>query len=53
MIGALSVMVMNYLIPIITKESYTPAFILIAVFAICTILSLVLLIKQIKNVETN
>tara|TARA_B110000858_G_scaffold169644_1_gene198921 strand:- start:56 stop:1345 length:1290 start_codon:yes stop_codon:yes gene_type:complete len=52
-IGAISVIIMNWLIPIITVESYTPAFIVLAVLAPLATLSLHLLIKEIKPIENN
>ena len=52
-IGAVSVIIMNWLIPIITVESYTPAFIILAVLAPLATLSLYLLIKEIKPIENN
>lgn len=52
-IGAVSVIIMNWLIPIITVESYTPAFIVLAVLAPLATLSLYLLIKEIKPIENN
>ena len=52
-IGAISVIIMNWLIPIITVESYTPAFIVLAVLAPLATLSLYLLIKEIKPIENN
>lgn len=51
MIGVVSVIVMNFLIPVITKTSYTPAFIIIAVFVPLGILSVFVLIKKIKQVN--
>jgi len=52
-VGAVSVIIMNYLIPKITVESYTPAFILIAVLAPLAVLSIFVLIKEIKLLEKN
>lgn len=52
-IGAVSVIIMNWLIPIITTESYTPAFIILAVLAPLAVLSIVLLIKKIEPIDTN
>jgi MFS transporter, ACS family, hexuronate transporter len=52
-IGALSVILMNWLIPKITTVSYTPAFIIIAALAPLTILSLMVLIKKIEKVDNN
>lgn len=50
-IGALSVIVMNWLIPKITTVSYTPAFIIIAVLAPLTIVSIFFFIRKIEQVE--
>ncbi len=50
-IGAVSVIVMNWLIPQITTKSYTPAFILIAVLAPLAVLSILLLIRRVRPVE--
>lgn len=49
-VGAVSVIVMNWLIPKITTVSYTPAFIIIAVLAPLTIGSIMFLIKKIQPV---
>jgi len=50
-VAAVSVIVMNWLIPKITEVSYTPAFIIIAVLAPLAIASVFLLIKNIGPVE--
>ncbi len=50
-IGAVSVIIMNWLIPIITVESYTPAFIILAILAPLSILSILVLIKKIEPIE--
>lgn len=50
-IGAVSVIIMNWLIPIITVESYTPAFIILGVLAPLSVLSVHVLIKEIKPIE--
>ncbi|MGA9638094.1 MFS transporter [Flavobacterium sp.] len=50
-VGAVSVIIMNWLIPKITTVSYTPAFIIIAVLAPLTIGSILFLIKKIVPVE--
>lgn len=50
-IGAVSVIVMNWLIPKITSISYTPAFIIIAVLAPLAVFSILGLIKSISPVE--
>jgi len=52
-IGAVSVIIMNWLIPIITVDSYTPAFLILAVLAPLTVLSIFILIKEIKPLQTN
>ncbi|MDA9374398.1 MFS transporter [Flavobacteriaceae bacterium] len=49
-IAAVSVIIMNWLIPIITTESYTPAFIIIAVLAPLAMLSIYLFIHKIEKV---
>lgn len=51
MIGVVSVIIMNFLIPVITKTSYTPAFIIIAVFVPLGVLSVFTFIKKIKQVR--
>lgn len=50
-IAAISVIIMNTLIPMIASVSYTPAFIVIAVLAPMAVGSIYLLIKNIKPVE--
>ncbi|WP_411031676.1 MFS transporter [Spongiimicrobium sp. 3-5] len=50
-IGAVSVIIMNWLIPIITTESYAPAFIILAILAPLAVLSIYILIKEIKPVD--
>lgn len=52
-VGIFSVIIMNFLIPVITKISYTPAFILIAVFVPLGVLSVFKLVKKIGPVENN
>ena len=52
-IGAVSVIIMNWLIPIITTESYTPAFIILAILAPLAVLSIFMLIKTIEPIDTN
>jgi MFS transporter, ACS family, hexuronate transporter len=49
-IAAVSVIIMNWLIPIITVDSYTPAFIIIAVLAPLAMLSIYVLIQKIEKV---
>ncbi|MDA9245092.1 MFS transporter, partial [Flavobacteriaceae bacterium] len=49
-IGAISVIIMNALIPIITVDSYTPAFIILAVLAPLSYISIFVLIKEIKPI---
>lgn len=51
-IGVISVIAMNFLIPVITKTSYTPAFIIIAAFVPLGVLSVFALIKKIKPVNS-
>ncbi|MCK8523401.1 MFS transporter [Aquimarina sp. D1M17] len=50
-IGAISVAIMNFIIPKITKVSYTPAFIILAVLAPLAVLSIFVLIKEIKPLK--
>lgn len=52
-VGVFSVIIMNFLIPVITKTSYTPAFILIAVFVPLGVLSVFRFCKEIGPVENN
>lgn len=49
-IGVISVIAMNFLIPVITKTSYTPAFIIIAAFVPLGVVSVFALIKKIQPV---
>ena len=50
-VAAVSVIIMNSLIPMIAQVSYTPAFIVIAVLAPMAVLSIYVLIKKIRPVE--
>ncbi|GGZ23564.1 hexuronate transporter ExuT [Echinicola pacifica] len=50
-IGVISVILMNFLIPIITTESYTPAFIAIALFVPLGVISIYVLCKKIEPVK--
>jgi len=50
-IGVISVIAINFLIPVITKTSYTPAFIIIAAFVPLGVLSVFALIKKIQPVK--
>ena len=50
-IGAVSVIIMNWLIPLITTESYTPAFIILAILAPLSVVAIYFLIKEIKPIE--
>jgi ACS family hexuronate transporter-like MFS transporter len=50
-VGIFSVIIMNFLIPVITKTSYTPAFILIAIFVPLGVLSVYVFCKKIGPVE--
>ncbi|WP_375253056.1 MULTISPECIES: MFS transporter [Dokdonia] len=52
-VGAISVIIMNWLIPTIASTSYTPAFIVIAILAPMVVLSIFGLIRNIKIVENN
>lgn len=49
-VAAVSVIIMNWLIPIITEDSYTPAFIIIAALAPLAMLAIYLLIHKIEKV---
>ena len=50
-VGIFSVIIMNFLIPVITKTSYTPTFILIAIFVPLGVLSVYVFCKKIGPVE--
>jgi ACS family hexuronate transporter-like MFS transporter len=51
MIGVFSVIVMNFLVPVIAKVSYTPVFIIIAIFVPLGIGAIYLFARKIKPVE--
>ncbi|MCK0145186.1 MFS transporter [Arenibacter sp. F26102] len=51
MVGVFSVIIMNFLVPIIAKVSYTPVFIAIAIFVPLGIGSIYYFAKDIKSVE--
>ncbi|WP_405200084.1 MFS transporter [Christiangramia sp. LLG6405-1] len=50
-VAAVSVIIMNWLIPQITEISYTPVFIIIAILAPLAVLSIYILIRKIEPVE--
>ncbi|WP_258103283.1 MFS transporter [Marinoscillum sp. MHG1-6] len=50
-VGVFSVIIMNFLVPVISKFSYIPIFILIAAFVPLGVLSVYLLAKEIKPLE--
>lgn len=50
-VGIFSVIIMNFLIPVITKTSYTPAFILIAILVPLGVLSIYIFCKNIGPVQ--
>lgn len=52
-VGVFAVIIMNFLVPVISKISYTPIFIMIAVFVPLGILSIYLLARNIKPVQEN
>lgn len=52
-VGAVSVIIMNWFIPMIASTSYTPAFIVIAILAPMVVISIFGLIRNIKIVENN
>lgn len=49
-VGVFSVIIMNFLVPVISSYSYTPIFILIAVFVPLGVVSVYLLAKEIKPI---
>jgi ACS family hexuronate transporter-like MFS transporter len=51
-VAAVSVIIMNSLIPKIAEVSYTPAFVVIAILAPLAVLSIFVLIKKIEPVES-
>ena len=51
MVGVFSVIIMNFLVPVIAKVSYTPIFIAIAIFVPLGIGSIYYFAKNIKSVE--
>lgn len=51
MVGVFSVIIMNFLVPVISEISYTPIFIMIAVFVPLGVVSIYLFAKEIKQVE--
>lgn len=50
-VGIFSVIIMNFLIPVITKNSYTPAFILIAIMVPLGVISVYVFCKEIGPVR--
>jgi ACS family hexuronate transporter-like MFS transporter len=50
-IGVFSVIIMNFLVPVISKFSYTPIFIMIAVFVPLSVGSIYYFAKEIKQVD--
>lgn len=50
-VGVFSVIIMNFLVPVISEYSYTPIFILIAVFVPLGVASIYLLAKEIKPIQ--
>ena len=50
-VGIFSVIIMNFLIPVITKTSYTPAFILIAILVPLGVISIYVFCKKIGPVK--
>lgn len=49
----LAVVALNFLIPVITVNSYAPAFVVGAALAICTVLSVLVLCPNIKPLQSN
>ncbi|MCF6242387.1 MAG: MFS transporter [Bacteroidales bacterium] len=52
-VGVFSVIIMNFLIPIVSEISYTPVFIMIAVFVPMGVAAVFLLAKEIKILQKN
>jgi ACS family hexuronate transporter-like MFS transporter len=50
-VGVFAVIIMNFLVPVISKISYTPIFVMIAVFVPLGILSVYLLARNIRPVQ--
>lgn len=50
-VGVFSVIIMNFLVPVISKYSYTPIFIMIAVFVPLGVASVYMLAKEIKPLQ--
>ncbi|AWW28789.1 MFS transporter [Echinicola strongylocentroti] len=50
-VGVLSVILMNFLIPVITQESYTPAFVAIALFVPLGVIAIYVLCKKIEPIK--
>lgn len=50
-VGVFAVIIMNFLVPVISKISYTPIFVMIAIFVPMGILSVYLLARNIKPVQ--
>jgi ACS family hexuronate transporter-like MFS transporter len=51
MVGVFSVIIMNFLVPIVAKVSYTPIFVVIAIFVPLGIGSIYYFAKNIKSIE--
>ena len=52
-VGVFSVIIMNFMVPVISKISYVPIFIMIAVFVPLGVTAIFLLAKEIKPVNQN
>lgn len=52
-VAAISVIILNFLIPVITKQSYQPAFIFIAAYVPLSVASIFIFCRDIKPLETN
>ena len=52
-VGVLSVIIMNFLVPVITTKSYTPAFVIIAVFVPLGVMAVYLLCEKIGPLTTD
>jgi ACS family hexuronate transporter-like MFS transporter len=52
MVGVFSVIIMNFLVPVISAYSYIPIFVMIAVFVPLGVLAIFILAKKIQPIDT-
>jgi ACS family hexuronate transporter-like MFS transporter len=52
MVGVFSVIIMNFLVPVISEYSYIPIFVMIAIFVPLGVAAIYILARQIKPVDT-